>query len=83
MRFIADICPPGPAETVITMRFAIRALSVLLSSLLLVAGCGQKGPLFLPGDPSTIQTDVPAQSQPQTNIVDRDADDDPDEDDEE
>ncbi|MDX1482012.1 MAG: lipoprotein [Woeseiaceae bacterium] len=26
---------------------------------LTVAGCGQKGPLFLPGDPSVMQTTIP------------------------
>jgi len=31
--------------------------------LLLLAGCGQKGPLFLPGDPSQIQTDIPEQGE--------------------
>ncbi len=32
---------------------------VLTACLLLVAGCGQKGPLYLPGDPSEIQTEIP------------------------
>lgn len=26
---------------------------------LLAAGCGQKGPLYLPGDPTSIQTEIP------------------------
>lgn len=30
--------------------------------LLMIAGCGQKGPLYIPGDPSRIQTTVPAGS---------------------
>ena len=30
-----------------------------LFSWLSVAGCGQKGPLFLPGDPSVMQTTIP------------------------
>ena len=34
---------------------------VLLPALFFAAGCGQKGPLYLPGDPSTIKTDVPRQ----------------------
>jgi len=37
---------------------------ILIASLfgvVLLAACGQKGPLFLPGTPSTISTPVPAQ----------------------
>lgn len=26
---------------------------------LMLAACGQKGPLYLPGDPSEIQTEIP------------------------
>ena len=37
----------------------------LILCLLFVAGCGQKGPLYLPGDPSEMKTDVPPQSQPE------------------
>jgi predicted small lipoprotein YifL len=33
----------------------------LLTLVLLISGCGQKGPLYLPGDASTIRTTVPAQ----------------------
>ena len=43
------------------MRIALRALAALLFSLLLVAGCGQKGALYLPGNPSTMQTEIPPQ----------------------
>ena len=38
----------------------------LVLGLLFTAGCGQKGPLYLPGDPSLMKTDVPAQDQSQT-----------------
>jgi len=37
--------------------------SRLLSALVIVAGitaCGQKGPLFLPGDPGQVRSEVPA-----------------------
>ena len=27
----------------------------------LCSRCGQKGPLYLPGDPSAVKTDIPAQ----------------------
>jgi predicted small lipoprotein YifL len=32
---------------------------------LFAAGCGQKGPLYLPGNPSEIKTSVPSQQQNQ------------------
>lgn len=48
------------------MRLPFKSLCALLFSLVLVAACGQKGPLFLPGDPSSIKTDMPAkQGNPQ------------------
>ena len=37
----------------------------LVLGLLFVAGCGQKGPLYLPGNLSQIKTDVPRQDQSQ------------------
>jgi predicted small lipoprotein YifL len=40
--------------------------------LLLAAGCGQKGPLYLPGDPSLIKTEVPPPVQNQTEEDDED-----------
>jgi len=36
-------------------------LFAYLFSTVLVAACGQKGPLFIPGTPSTISTPVPGQ----------------------
>lgn len=36
-------------------------LFALLSSAVLLAACGQKGPLFLPGTPSLINTPVQAE----------------------
>jgi len=44
----------------------------LVLGLLFAAGCGQKGPLYLPGDPSLMKTDVPAQDQSQTEEDDED-----------
>ena len=35
----------------------------LILGLFWLAACGQKGPLYLPGDPSQIQTDIPRQEQ--------------------
>jgi predicted small lipoprotein YifL len=53
-------------------RFIFAASAALLLGLLLGA-CGQKGPLYLPGDPSEIQTEIPPQP------AEPDAADDPDE----
>lgn len=39
---------------------------VLLLALLFAAGCGQKGPLYLPGDPSEIKTELPRQDESRT-----------------
>jgi predicted small lipoprotein YifL len=47
----------------------------LVLGLLFAAGCGQKGPLYLPGDPSLIKTEVPPPVQNQTE-EDEDEDDD-------
>ena len=46
----------------------------LLLVLLFAAGCGQKGPLYLPGNPSQIKTDVPRQDEGQTEEDDEDED---------
>ena len=45
------------------MHISLRALGFFLASLLLVTACGQKGPLFLPGDPSEVRA-IPPQQQP-------------------
>lgn len=43
-----------------------------------LAGCGQKGPLYLPGDPSSIYAAPPQQiSQPAEEVDDDDDDDAP------
>jgi predicted small lipoprotein YifL len=46
----------------------------LLLALLFAAGCGQKGPLYLPGNPSEIKTDVPPPEQNQDEQDDEDED---------
>lgn len=51
---------------------------VLAACLLLLAGCGQKGPLYLPGDPSEMQTEIPeieAGSLPGDDDADDESDD--------
>ena len=44
------------------MNNTLRAASALLA-LLFLAGCGQSGPLFVPGNPSTVEPQ-PQQQQP-------------------
>jgi len=43
------------------MQNALKLVFAVFFSLLLAAGCGQKGPLFLPGDPGAMQSSVPGQ----------------------
>jgi len=44
------------------MQNSIKLIAGLLLALALIAGCGQKGPLFLPGTPTEIRS-VPEQEQ--------------------
>ena len=37
----------------------ISRFSLVAAALWAVAGCGQKGPLYLPGDPSHVRTEIP------------------------
>jgi predicted small lipoprotein YifL len=48
---------------------------MLLLAVLLVSGCGQKGPLFLPGNPSEMQTEVPAKDPQQVDEEEDEEDD--------
>ncbi len=54
------------------MRTVISKLCGLLVLLAMTAGCGQKAPLFLPGDPAAVKSDVPGQykSEPSPNESD-------------
>ncbi len=45
------------------MRRTLLALAALAS---LLAGCGQSGPLYLPGNPSEIKSAPPPQEQAET-----------------
>jgi predicted small lipoprotein YifL len=55
-----------------------KSLVIFLFSLLLIAACGQKGPLFLPGDTNQISTSMPQQQQPvPVEEEDEDDEDDP------
>ena len=36
-----------------------------VSFILLIGGCGQSGPLYLPGNPSKLETVAPAPAEPE------------------
>jgi predicted small lipoprotein YifL len=55
------------------MRITFSAIIVLVLSSGLLAGCGQKGPLFLPGSPSEVQSVT--QQSPQATQQDEEDDD--------
>lgn len=46
-----------PGDTAFAPPMKLPLSSMLLA--VLVAGCGQKGPLYLPGDPSEVRTEIP------------------------
>ena len=70
----------GPADTltdeVLPMKSIVTMLAILASGML--AACGQKGPLYLPDNPSRISINAPA---PAENDEGRDAEERDDEDD--
>ncbi len=55
------------------MKSIISTLAVLLVALFLNA-CGQSGPLFVPGDPSTIQAPVNSAAEKAQKEEDEDED---------
>lgn len=50
------------------MQNPVSATIILLLSLAFLSACGQKGPLFLPGNPSTLQS-IPTAEQMQQEIA--------------
>lgn len=57
------------------MKNPFRPIAIALVSVLLVAACGQKGPLFLPGNPSELRPQPPEQGQEQPQDQNEDEDD--------
>lgn len=55
-----------------------KSLVIFLFSLLLIAACGQKGPLFMPGDTNQISTSMPATQTAPVEQVEEDKDDEDD-----
>ena len=68
-----------PKRRGIAMLHSTKYLVLLLLSLAFLAACGQKGPLFLPGDPSEVRTTMPQQQQSQTEENEEDEEDEEDE----
>ncbi len=62
---------------------SLLAIAAMLLPVLSLGGCGQKGPLYLPGNPSEIKTEVPKQELPQESQQEIPAGEQQDEDDEE
>jgi len=54
---------PVSVAGIAIMTIRIKWLAAIILPLMFTAACGQKGPLFLPGNPSEIQSDVPRQAQ--------------------
>lgn len=68
---------PAYADTASMDRHLARLLAAACAAVMLTA-CGQKGPLYLPGDPSRIQTEIPPEpAEPGDNGGDE-TDDEPD-----
>lgn len=64
-----------PKRRGIAMHHSTKYLVLVLLSLAFLAACGQKGPLFLPGDPSAVRSAIPPQQQ-QTEESEADEDED-------
>ncbi len=45
------------------MSYSLRLLAIALIAALGVVACGQKGPLYLPGNPSEIRPEPPEEQQ--------------------
>ena len=57
------------------MRPGILRLAALLGLLLFAAGCGQRGPLYLPGDPDEGRTVIPGvEAEEEEELADEEAD---------
>jgi len=63
------------------MRILIKTIGGLIFCLAVATGCGQKGPLYLPGDPASMKTDVPGQYKSEPSIEETDDDTDEEDDD--
>jgi predicted small lipoprotein YifL len=58
----------------VVMQNPVKSIVLILMSLFALTACGQKGPLFLPGDPSEIRS-ISQESQPVAEGDEEDDDD--------
>jgi len=58
------------------MQNTLIRIATALLTILVLTGCGQKGPLFLPGDPNAVRTTMPQQNSPPSEERDEDDEDD-------
>jgi predicted small lipoprotein YifL len=57
------------------MRSPLSSIIYLMLSLAFLSACGQKGPLFLPGDPSSLQSLPPVEQLQEQVDAEEDEDD--------
>jgi predicted small lipoprotein YifL len=55
--------------------FNCTRCAALLFAAVLITACGQKGPLYLPGNPSEMQTEIPANDPEKVETKDDEEDD--------
>lgn len=58
------------------MKTRCARLSALLLVVCTIVACGQRGPLMLPGDPSSVETEIPGLPGPVQNDEDEEKDED-------
>ena len=63
----------------VAMLNTLIRLGLLLIASIVVSGCGQKGPLYLPGDPSSIYAAPPQTANQSPEVEDHEDDEDDDE----
>lgn len=56
------------------MIIRLKSVAAAVVLLLFVTACGQKGPLYLPGNPSQVQTDIPRQQSPNPQAANEEED---------
>lgn len=67
----------GAAKGFLAMLKTLNRWLLIFLACAAAAACGQKGPLYLPGDPSSIYSAPPPQTSQAAEDVDEDDDDDP------
>lgn len=55
----------------------VERIILLLAAAMALSGCGQKGPLFLPGDPDALRTTTPNRAPVQQQQEDEEDEEEP------